>query len=344
MEIWYDKRQRFSEREVLLVAGRNQNGPKDKRLFAMLVLAGLILFLWVGNRMAEERLAEPVEVAKEVSRTSSIYQEILEDHQLASESSRVRQADEGNKNDQASSSIEDSSGDGTSSSSESESSGDSTSESQQGASSLEEAEDLGQLYHQNPPSVPGGQAYVEVNDNVPIFTDADLTDVEESWERYSPLDDLGRVSEANALLGADLMPAESEQREALTAITPTGWQQNRYDIVSAGWLYNRSHLIGFQLTGQQDNLLNLMTGTRYFNVEGMLPFENYVAAYVEDSENHVRYRITPLFMGDELLARGIFMEAYSIEDDGELQFHVYIPNNQPGIEIDYRDGSNQLAV
>lgn len=327
-----------------MVARKQQNGPKDKRLLAMLVLAGLILFLWVGNRMAEERLGEPVEVAKEVSRTSSIYQEILEDHQLASESSRVRQADEGNKNDQASSFIEDSSRDGTSSSSESESGGESASESQQGASSLEEAEDLGQLYHQNSPSVPDGQAYVEVNDNVPIFTDADLTDVEESWERYSPLDYLGRVSEANALLGADLMPAESEEREALTAITPTGWQQNRYDIVSAGWLYNRSHLIGFQLTGQQDNLLNLMTGTRYFNVEGMLPFENYVAAYVEDSENHVRYRITPLFMGDELLARGIFMEAYSIEDDGELQFHVYIPNNQPGIEIDYSDGSNQLAV
>lgn len=342
MEIWYDNRQIFCEREVLLVAGKNQKKPKDKRLFAMLVLAGLILFLWVGNRMAEERLAEPVEVAKEVSRTSSIYQEILEDHQLASSSSRVRQAEEGNKNDQTSSSIEESSGNGASSSTES--SVDSTSESQQGASSLEEAEDLGQLYHQNPPSVPDGQAYVEVNDNVPIFTDADLTNVEESWERYSPLDDLGRVSEANALLGVDLMPAESEQREALTAITPTGWQQNRYDIVSAGWLYNRSHLIGFQLTGQQDNLLNLMTGTRYFNVEGMLPFENYVAAYVEDSENHVRYRITPLFMGGELLARGIFMEAYSIEDEGELQFHVYIPNIQPGIEIDYSDGSNQLAV
>lgn len=316
----------------------------------MLLLAGLVLFLWVGNRMAQEQLSEPVEVAKEVSRTSSIYQEILEDHQLASEQSRVGQTNEGAKNDhgkslQEKSSIEekDSAAEGGSKDDPAKSSVDSTTSRQTGPSSHAQDVDLGQLYHKNPPKVPEGQPYVEVNDNVPIFTDADLTEVEDSWEQYSPLDDLGRVSEANALLEADLMPAESTEREGLTSITPTGWQQKRYDIVSAGWLYNRSHLIGFQLTGQQDNLLNLMTGTRYFNVEGMLPFENYVAAYVEDSENHVRYRITPLFMGDELLARGIFMEAYSIEDDGELQFHVYIPNVQPGIAIDYQDGSNRLA-
>lgn len=312
----------------------------------MLLLAGLILFLWVGNRMAEERLSEPIEVAKEVSRTSSIYQEILEDHQLTSEQSRVEQVDEGQKNDHENSSIEESTlVDGqTESEVSNKNINESVSEVQQGASSAEEAGDLDQLYHQNPPDVPEGQAYVEVNENIPVFTDADLTEVDESWEQYGPLDDLGRVTTANALLGVDLMPAESTEREALTSVTPTGWQQNRYNIVSAGWLYNRSHLIGFQLTGQQDNLLNLMTGTRYFNVEGMLPFENYVAAYIEGSEYHVRYRITPLFMGDELLARGIFMEAYSIEDDGELQFHVYIPNMQPGIEIDYKDGSNQLAV
>lgn len=308
----------------------------------MLLLAGLILFLWVGNRMAQEKLSEPVEVAKEVSRTSSIYQEILEDHQLASEQSRVSQTNEGSKNEHGKAFQEKSSIEERGSAAE-DASADSSTGGQAGPSSNTQDVDLGQLYHKNPPKVPEGQPYVEVNDNVPIFTDADLTEVEDSWEQYSPLDDLGRVSEANALLGADLMPAESTEREGLTSITPTGWQQKRYDIVSAGWLYNRSHLIGFQLTGQQDNLLNLMTGTRYFNVEGMLPFENYVAAYVEDSENHVRYRITPLFMGDELLARGIFMEAYSIEDDGELQFHVYIPNIQPGIVIDYQDGSNRLA-
>ena len=328
------------------MARRRQNEPENKRIFAMLLLVGLILFLWVGNRMAEGRLSEPIEVAKEVSRTSSIYQEILEDHQLTSEQSRVGQVDEGQKNDHENSSIEESTSvDGqTESEVSNKNENESTSEVQQGASSAEEAGDLDQLYHQNPPDVPEGQAYVEVNENIPIFTDADLTEVDESWEQYGPLDDLGRVTTANALLGVDLMPAESTEREALTSVTPTGWQQNRYNIVSAGWLYNRSHLIGFQLTGQQDNLLNLMTGTRYFNVEGMLPFENYVAAYIEGSEYHVRYRITPLFMGDELLARGIFMEAYSIEDDGELQFHVYIPNMQPGIEIDYKDGSNQLAV
>lgn len=325
-----------------MVARRKQQNSKDKRFLAMLLLAGLILFLWVGNRMAEERLSEPVEVAKEVSRTSSIYQDILEDHQLVSEQSKVGQADEGQKNDHDSDSV----AENHSAAKSDDLSTDVTkseSEQQQGASRVEEAEDLVQLYHKNPPSVPEDQAYVEVNDNVPIFTDADLTEVEESWEQYGPLDDLGRVTAANALLGVDLMPADSENREGLTSITPTGWQQNRYELVSGGWLYNRSHLIGFQLTGQQDNLLNLMTGTRYFNVEGMLPFENYVAAYIEDNENHVRYRITPLFMDDELLARGIFMEAYSIEDDGDLQFHVYIPNIQPGIDIDYKDGSNQLT-
>lgn len=316
----------------------------------MLLLTGLVLFLWVGNRMAQEQLSEPVEVAKEVSRTSSIYQEILEDHQLASEQSKVGQTNEGAKNDhgkslQEKSSIEekDSAAEDAPNDDASTSATNSTTSEQTGPSSHTQDVDLGQLYHKNPPNVPEDQPYVEVNNNVPIYTDADLTEVEDSWEQYGPLDNLGRVSEANALLGADLLPAESTEREGLTSITPTGWQQARYDIVSAGWLYNRSHLIGFQLTGQQDNLLNLMTGTRYFNVEGMLPFENYVAAYIEDSENHVRYRITPLFMGDELLARGIFMEAYSIEDDGELQFHVYIPNIQPGITIDYQDGSNRLA-
>lgn len=317
-----------------------KRSPKtqNKSILSLLLLILVIGFLFVGNRLAEEKLSEPVEVAKEVSRTSSAYQDFLEDHQLASESSSVSQTDEAAKNSPASQSTRQA---------ESHSQVSETNQSEkqplkESESVIENDVSLAQL-HNRPPKVPEGQAYVEVNGNVPVFDNEALTEVEASWERYSPLDKLGRVGAANALLAVDLMPAETVERESLTSITPTGWQQKRYDsdLVSGGWLYNRSHLIGFQLTGQQDNLLNLMTGTRYFNVTGMLPFENYVAAYIEDTENHVRYRITPLFMGDELLARGIFMEAYSIEDDGELQFHVYISNTQPGIQIDYTDGENR---
>lgn len=195
--------------------------------------------------------------------------------------------------------------------------------------------------HATVPTVPAGEAYVTINDNVPLFTNDELINGTTAWERYGRLDDLGRVTLAEANLGIELMPADGDKRESLTNITPTGWVQAQYDGIGSGdWLYNRSHLIGYQLTGEQDNLLNLLTGTRYFNVEGMLPFENFVAAYVEENEVHVRYRVSPLFVEDELVARGVFMEGYSIEDKGALAFHIFVPNKQPGITIDYQTGNS----
>lgn len=189
------------------------------------------------------------------------------------------------------------------------------------------------------PDVPEGETYVTVNNNIPYFTNADLT-ATEPYANYGALDHLGRVTVADALLDEELMPA-NERGQMDGNIKPTGWQQNKYDSVSGGWLYNRSHLIGFQLAGSENEPENLMTGTRWFNVEGMLPFENFVANYIEQTGNRVRYRITPVFEDNNLLASGIFMEGFSIEDNGEdLCFNVYVPNRQPGITIDYSDGSN----
>lgn len=190
------------------------------------------------------------------------------------------------------------------------------------------------------PSVPAGEAYVEVNGNVPLFTNEDISSTE-AWEDYGQLDNLGRVTAANAVLGVELMPAE--ERGDISGVEPTGWNQAEYSVVSGGWLYNRSHLIGHQLTGEDDNAENLMTGTRYFNTEGMLPFENFVANYIEETENHVRYRITPHFEGNNLLASGIYMEGFSIEDNGEgLSFHIYVPNIQPEVEINYATGESKF--
>lgn len=187
------------------------------------------------------------------------------------------------------------------------------------------------------PSVPDGAAYVEVNDNVPLFTNEDISSTE-AWDEYGELDSLKRVTAANAVLGTELMPAE--ERGNISDVYPTGWEQEEYANVSGGWLYNRSHLIGHQLTGY-DGANNLITGTRYFNVEGMLPFENFVANYVETTDNHVRYRVTPYFEGNNLLASGIYMEGLSIEDNGEgLQFHIYVPNIQPGVTLDYATGDS----
>lgn len=192
---------------------------------------------------------------------------------------------------------------------------------------------------ETPPSVPAGETYAEVNGNVPLFTNEDISSTE-AWEEYGQLDDLGRVTVANAVVGVELMPAE--ERGDISGVEPTGWNQAEYSIVSGGWLYNRSHLIGHQLTGEDDNVENLMTGTRYFNTEGMLPFENFVANYIEETENHVRYRVTPYFEGDNLLASGVFMEGFSIEDNGEgLSFHIYVPNVQPEVEIDYATGESK---
>lgn len=182
-----------------------------------------------------------------------------------------------------------------------------------------------------------GEAYVALYDNVPNFTTEDL--VTESYEFYSPLDALGRCGVVMACVGVDTMP--TEDRGSIGQVKPSGWQTVKYDHVDGKYLYNRCHLIGFQLTGENANEQNLITGTRYLNVEGMLPFENMIADYVKETENHVIYRVTPIFDEDNLVARGVVMEAMSVEDHGEgIQFHVYAYNNQPGITIDYATGNS----
>ena len=178
-----------------------------------------------------------------------------------------------------------------------------------------------------------------LEDNQPAFTQEEITD--ESYESYSPLDSLGRCGVAMASVGQDLMP--TEDRGSIGQVKPSGWHTVKYDIVDGKYLYNRCHLIGFQLTGENANEANLITGTRYLNVEGMLPFENLVADYVQETGNHVLYRVTPVFQGDELVARGVVMEALSVEDQGEgVCFHVYAYNVQPGIAIDYATGGSRL--
>ena len=186
-----------------------------------------------------------------------------------------------------------------------------------------------------------GEPYVVLNNNEPNFTEADLTT--ESYEYYSDLDVDGKCGVVVASIGEDLMP--TEERGSIGRVKPSGWQTVKYDNVDGKYLYNRCHLIGFQLTGENANENNLITGTRYMNVEGMLPFENMVADYVKETGNHVVYRVTPIFEGDNLVASGVQMEAKSVEDDGEgICFHVYVYNVQPGIEIDYATGDSQLAT
>ncbi len=182
-----------------------------------------------------------------------------------------------------------------------------------------------------------GDAYVEINDNVPFFTSEEITT--NSYETFSELDELERCGVVHASIGKDLMP--TEEREYIGYIKPTGWQVSKYDGIDGAYLYNRCHLIGFQLTGENANERNLITGTRYMNVQGMLPFENEVANYVKTTDNHVMYRVTPIFEGDNLLASGVLMEAKSVEDNGDgVMFNVYCYNVQPGIEIDYATGAN----
>ena len=183
-----------------------------------------------------------------------------------------------------------------------------------------------------------GEAYVYLNDNVPTFTDEEKT--LESFEYYSPLDNLGRCGVAFANVSKDTMP--TEERESIGQIKPTGWHTVKYDIVSGKYLYNRCHLIGYQLTGENANANNLITCTRYMNATTMLQFETEVASYIEETKNHVLYRVTPYFEGDNLVATGVQMEAYSIEDNGELQFNVYVYNVEPGIIIDYATGDSKL--
>ena len=185
-----------------------------------------------------------------------------------------------------------------------------------------------------------GVPYVTINDNKPAFTDEELTT--QAYEFYSELDSMGRCGYTMACIGVELMP--TEERGSIGQVKPSGWQTVKYDIVDGKYLYNRCHLIGFQLTGENANNKNLITGTRYMNVDGMLPFENMVADYIKDTENHVIYRVTPIFKGLELVARGVQIEAYSVEDDGEgICFNVYVYNNQPGITIDYASGFSWLS-
>lgn len=182
-----------------------------------------------------------------------------------------------------------------------------------------------------------GSPYVELDGNLPGFSLEERTT--DSFETYSTLDALGRCGPAYACIGQDLMP--TEDRESISSVRPTGWVQAEYSFVDGGSLYNRCHLIGFQLTGENANEENLITGTRYMNVEGMLPFENMVADYIKETGNHVLYRAAPIFEGENLVASGVVMEALSVEDEGEgVCFHVYVYNVQPGVEIDYATGES----
>ena len=184
-----------------------------------------------------------------------------------------------------------------------------------------------------------GEPYVVLQDNVPGFQEADFTT--QAFETYSPLDDLDRCGVAYANICTELMP--TEERGTIGQVKPSGWHTVTYDVVDGRYLYNRCHLIGFQLAGENANEQNLITGTRYLNVEGMLPFENQVADYVQETDNHVLYRVTPIFQGDNLVASGVQMEAYSVEDQGEgVCFNVYVYNVQPGVTIDYETGESWL--
>ncbi len=186
-----------------------------------------------------------------------------------------------------------------------------------------------------------GSAYTVMNDNIPYFNSDEITQI--SFESYSELDSLGRCGTAFASLSSDTMP--SEKRGEIGMIKPSGWVTAKYDFVDGKYLYNRCHLIGYQLSAENANERNLITGTRYMNVEGMLPFENMTAEYIEETGGHVMYRVTPDFRGSELVARGVLMEALSAEDGGEgLCFNVYCYNVQPGVAINYIDGSSEAVT
>ena len=185
-----------------------------------------------------------------------------------------------------------------------------------------------------------GEPYTAVNNNEPYFTSDNLTT--EAFENYSELDALGRCGVAYANVCLETMP--TEKRGSISEVKPTGWHSVKYDNVDGKSLYNRCHLIGYQLTAENANQQNLITGTRYLNVDGMLPFENMVADYVKETDNHVLYRVTPIFTGDNLVADGVLMEGYSVEDEGDgICFCVYAYNVQPGITIDYATGDSWLS-
>lgn len=183
-----------------------------------------------------------------------------------------------------------------------------------------------------------GKPYVVINNNEPNFEKSEL--VTKSFEKYSELDSLKRCGVADSIIGKDLMP--TSKRENISSVKPSGWKSIKYNGIDGKSLYNRCHLIGFQLAGENANKRNLITGTRYLNTKGMLPFENMIADYVKEKNHHVRYRVTPIFVGNELVARGVQMEAISIEDNGKaVKFNVYCFNVQPNIEIDYKTGNSR---
>ena len=183
--------------------------------------------------------------------------------------------------------------------------------------------------------------YVEVNQNIPFFTEEELQS--EEYESYSELDYLGRCGPAMAMIGIDMMP--TQKRGSISMVKPTGWHLAKYDFIDGKYLYNRCHLIAYELSGENANVQNLITGTRYMNVVGMQPFEDKTAWYILRTGNHVLYRCTPIFEGDNLLATGVLLEARSIEDHGEgICFNVFCYNVQPNIKIDYHTGDHQLVV
>lgn len=185
-----------------------------------------------------------------------------------------------------------------------------------------------------------GVPYVEINGNKPQFSEEDYT--KEAFEQYSELDRLGRCGVAYANICEEIMP--KEERGAIGQIKPSGWHTVKYDCVDGKYLYNRCHLIGYQLAGENANEKNLITGTRYMNVAGMLPFEDKVADFVQATGYHVLYRVTPVYRGNNLVADGVEMEAFSVEDKGAgISFHVFVYNVQPQITIDYADGSSYLS-
>ena len=185
-----------------------------------------------------------------------------------------------------------------------------------------------------------GKPYVAVNKNEPQFGDYEKG-LKKGYEYYAPLDRLGRCGVTIALIGRETMP--TKEREPIGMVKPTGWHTVKYDFVDGYYLYNRCHLIGYQMSAENANVRNLITGTRYMNVQGMLPFENMVADYVRETNNHVIYRVTPIFEGNNLLASGVQMEAYSLEDNGKgVSFNVFCYNVQPGVTIDYTNGNSSI--
>lgn len=190
------------------------------------------------------------------------------------------------------------------------------------------------------PQFDGETPYAVINDNIPFFTEDEI--VSESFEKYGERDGLGRCTVCIACVGVDIMP--TEERDSITHIDPSGWANAKYDFVPDEYVYNRCHLIGFQLTGENSNRENLITGTRFLNIDGMLPFENKIAEYVKKTENHVMLRVTPIFEKDNLVASGVLMEAWSVEDNGKgVCFNVYFYNCQPSVEIDYATGETHPA-